>query len=516
MNSIPTDPVLSCESSISFEKQFFGGDEIKEWQIMTRAGQAIGDALLRDMRELRTISHRPNLLVLVGKGHNGGDALIAARRFLRTIPTARAVVFPICKWEDCRPLTQRAWKELEDLAEKRIQLIDPSKDSLDQLKQVVLNNDFNAQVDGFLGMQAKLPLRDPLPSIIQFLNQSDKISVRIAVDMPTGVTGDGTENPLRADFTYCTGIVKEPVLLSSNADSVGRIRYLDLDFFAESEHDECKLRVLRPDTLRKLRRLRQVDRDKRTHGHLFLLGGSRDLGGAVMMAAQAALKAGVGLLTVGVPESLHSSFVARLPEAMWVPLPETPDGFLALEGLGRVRHSLDKATSLAIGPGIGKGIETQSLVRETCNFFDGSTLLDADALQPEIFQKLKNKQNLVITPHSGEFDRLSGGQKSVEWIKNYSCTLVLKGSHSKIFTSELQIISLGGSSVLARGGSGDLLSGILGALLAKKTFSHLEAACLAVQWHGRAAEALARQHGQESVLTTEILNYLSTAIRNDI
>ena len=109
MSILVTDPILSCEESLAFEKDFFQGDEECEWQVMTKAGEGIGDALLRDMRELRTIPPRPRILTLVGKGHNGGDALIATKRFLRTIPTARAVILPLAEWNNCRPLTRRAW-----------------------------------------------------------------------------------------------------------------------------------------------------------------------------------------------------------------------------------------------------------------------------------------------------------------------------------------------------------------------------------------------------------------------
>lgn len=515
MKEILTDPVLSCEESLAFEKNFFNGDEEKEWLAMSKAGDGVGDTLLRDMRELRTIPHRPRILTLVGKGHNGGDALIATKRFLRTIPTARAVILPVAAWEDCRPLTQRAWQELKELAEKRIEVIEPSADAVEELEKATEENEFSAMLDGFLGMQAKLPLREPLPDIIQWLNQSDKIILRAAVDLPTGVTAQGTEHPLRADFTYCTGIVKEPVLEDGNAEWVGRLRYLNLGFFTDCTFGKQNRQVLRSNALRTLRRLRPVAGDKRTHGHLFLLAGSRDLGGAAMMAAHAALKAGVGLLTVGIPESLHAAFVAQLPEAMWIPLPETPDGSLALEGLGKIRQYLDRADALATGPGIGSEKEAHSLVREVCKLYNGPVLLDADALRPEIFENLKHQDNCVLTPHSGEFLRLTGNQKPNQWIKSNPCNLVLKGAHTRILNSEVEVFSLGGSSVLARGGSGDLLCGILGALLAKQTFSNLEASCLAVQWHGRAAEALARQHGQESIRTTEILTYLSFALRND-
>ena len=515
MSTLPTDPILSCEESLAFEKDFFQGDEEREWQAMTKAGEGVGDAMLRDMRELRTIPPRPRILTLVGKGHNGGDALIATKRFLRTIPTARAVILPIAEWDDCRSLTQRAWGELMELAKKRIQVIDPKDDAVAELEKAVEENELSALVDGFLGMQAKLPLRDPLPKVLQWINQCEKIAVRAAVDLPTGVTAEGTENPLRADFTYCTGIVKKPVLDRSNAEWVGRLRYLNLGFFKDDDPGLYSCRVLRSDALRRLRKLRRVDGDKRAHGHLFMLAGSRSLGGAAMMAAQGALKAGVGLITAAVPDSLHAAFAAQVPEVMWVSLPETPDGSLALEGLGKIRQYLDRATALVTGPGLGIEKETHSLVREVCNLFDGPTLLDADAIRYEIVERLKKPENFVLTPHQGEFNRLSGDAEPDEWSKENPGTLVVKGAHTQIFSDKNQIYCLGGSAALARGGSGDLLAGMMGALLAKGTFSNLDAACLAVQWHGRAAEALARQHGQESIRTTEILTYLSFALRND-
>ena len=152
---------------------------------------------------------------------------------------------------------------------------------------------------------------------------------------------------------------------------------------------------------------------------------------------------------------------------------ETPDGALALEGLGKIRQVSDRATALVAGPGLGTEKETHSLVREVCNFFDGPILLDADAIMPEIFEKLKSPQNLVITPHAGEFERLAPGSEAKDWSKQNPCILVLKGAHTQIFKGQRQINCLGGSSVLARGGSGDLLSGIMGVFL-QKIFFHLK------------------------------------------
>jgi NAD(P)H-hydrate epimerase len=524
MSILPIDPILSCKDSLAFEANYFAGDLEKEWLVMNRAGEGIGDSLLRDMRELRTIPHRPRLLVLAGKGHNGGDALIAAKRFLKTIPTATAVLWPYCSWSAVRPLCKRAYNELVEFAGKRIVEVKEVEGVADQIEieskflELFEKGEFAASIDGFLGMQAKLPLNGPLKNFVSVFNNSEKIGVRAAVDLPTGLTDGEVEDVIAADFTYSTGIAKTPITKEENQKLTGRIRYLELGFFEELKNpcDEFgKTGVIRSSALKILRKLRPVISDKRSNGHLFLLAGSRHLGGAAMMAAQAALKAGVGLLTVGVPESLHASFVASRPEAMWIPLPETPDGCLALEGLGLIRKYLGKVSALAVGPGVGEDAETHSLIRETVNFWKGPAVLDADALRSEILEKVSLPERLVLTPHLGELARITKKESVFDYSIRTGSTIVLKGAHSQVISPKQCTYSFSGSSILARGGSGDLLTGIIGALLAKEQFDLFSSTLLSVLWHGRAAEVLARQHGQEAVNVTDILDYLSFAIRND-
>ena len=208
---------------------------------MTKAGEAVADSALRDMRELRTIPHRPRLIVLAGKGHNGADALIAARRFLRTIPTARAVIWPFEPKENCRPLTQRAFEELIEFASKRVEILPVVKGSSSEelnsrWDEITNDRGFDLLLDGILGMQGKPGLKDELAQWIRIINQSDQISVRVSIDLPTGVTevGSDADEPIRADFTYCTGIVKTPVIQENHKSWLGRLRYLDLGFFESS------------------------------------------------------------------------------------------------------------------------------------------------------------------------------------------------------------------------------------------------------------------------------------------
>ncbi len=524
MQPIPQDPILSLSQAHIFEEEYFHGDEDFQWSVMTRAGEAVADCALRDMRELRTIPHRPRLLVLVGKGHNGADALIAARRFLRTIPTAQAVVWQWANKEDCRPLTQRAFEQLIDFASKRLQIL-PVANSLDaeKLNEIYRQNSedriFDLLIDGLLGMQGRPNLQSPLSDWISLLNQSDRISVRVSIDLPSGISESINEKvqPFRADFTYSTGIVKSPLVKSFNQRWVGRLRYLDLGFFNDPEKTDyitCD-KVLRSSALPILRKLRPVACDKRDFGHLLIIAGSREFGGAALMCAQAALRSGIGLLTCCVPESLHASFVSVCPEAMWIPLPETPNGSIALEALGKIRQFLDRADALVAGPGLGNDQETHSLIRELCKLFPKPVLLDADALRPEIIDSIENKKQLVLTPHAGELARLSGDLDIEKYILSFSGVILRKGAHSQVISSGSVLHLFCGTSLLARGGSGDLLSGIIGSLLAKGRGSLTDCTALGALWHGRAAETLARQHGQEAVTTSQVLDYLSFALRND-
>ena len=119
---------------------------------------------------------------------------------------------------------------------------------------------------------------------------------------------------------------------------------------------------------------------------------------------------------------------------------------------------------------VGSEKETSSLIRDLCSFFDGPILLDADAIRPEILKELRNQDRIVLTPHAGEFLRISNKKDADQWIAGNDCTLILKGPHTRILTRSTSIFCPGGSSVLARGGSGDILTGILGALLAKKKY----------------------------------------------
>jgi NAD(P)H-hydrate epimerase len=477
MNPLLSHPVLSPAAARDLEAALFAGDETAEWNAMRRAGRAVGEALLRDSRECGGIRDGGRLLVLAGKGHNGGDALLAALSILGARPAATAEVFFVFGSRSLRPLAARAWRELVHGARGRVREVRG------------IDGAFEAVLDGVFGFQFRPPVEPRVAALLERVNAAP-IRFRAAVDLPSA-------GVFRADFTYATGSVKTLVM---EGDTAGRVRYLDLGFFRGDEAGGH--RVLLPSNLEPLARLRPAVCDKRTYGHVFIIGGSSAFPGSVLLTTLAALKSGVGLVTAFVPETLVPAYAAQAPEAMWVGWPLTPGGGLALEGEHLLREKLPRATALVMGPGLGREEETAALARSIAASSPVPLVLDADALMPEVVGAAR--QPLVLTPHAGELARL-GGVASIP----PHAVLVAKGPATRILHKGLTYETCAGGPVLARGGSGDLLAGLIGGLLAQTPSDPLGSACRGTLWQGHAADRLARARGQTAVRISEMLEHLA-------
>lgn len=495
-------PILSCEEAKEFEAKLFGGNEEKEWRAMQRAGRAIASAVLRDSQEIGGLSARSRILVLVGKGHNGGDALIALQALLERLPGATSEIVFVFGSRLLRPLAARAWQDLAQRFVGRV-CTTPAPDG---------SREYDLCLDGVFGFQFRPPV-DPLVVALSEAVNALSVRFRAAVDLPSGEI-------FRSDFTYATGVLKTSALQGMMA---GRVRYLDLGFFTQDTPSDQ--RVLTPEVLKPLTRFRSPTADKRSQGHLFVVAASLSYPGAVVMTVLAALRSGVGLVTAFVPEPLVPAYAARVPEAIWVGWPTTPNGGLALEGLHLFRERMERADACVIGPGLGREVETLALVTELVKQVTVPVLLDADALQTAIIRDAKSP--LVVTPHAGEFSRIAGAVTVLEFAATTSAVVVLKGPVTKIASGDRAdweeraagprqgplYHSLFGGPILARGGSGDVLAGMIGGLLAQSPKDRLLAAARGTVWHGLAADALARSHGQTAVNTTQLVDFLPEVLR---
>ncbi len=515
-------PILSCAEAGAFEAALFGGDETREWAAMQAAARALADNVAKDFEEIGVWPAAPRVLVLVGKGHNGGDALLAAALLRERHPALVVdVVFPFGE-RSLRPLASRALHAVAGFARP------VRADGRDWAAS------YDLCLDGVFGFQFRPPLSEPVARLLARVN-AHPIRLRAAVDLPSGLDAP---DAFRADFTYATGIAKTPLL---SLPSAGRIRFLDLGFFTPPPSRDChqigdngsgaeaaaasgdchqigdnlgveagRDWVLTERVLAPLGGLRDPRADKRHHGHPLVVAGSRRFPGAALMATLSALQSGAGLVTAAVPESLVPSFAARVPEAIWLGLPETPDGGLALEGLHLVRAAFERAGSVVLGPGLGRERETLALAAEIAALSPHPLVIDADALQPEIIAA--GRAARVLTPHGGEYSRIADALPP-------GAVVIRKGPLTRIETAGaggLVYHSFFGGPVLGRGGSGDLLAGLTGTLLAQTPADPLVAAARAVVWHGLAADRLARARGPHAVRITEWLDQLSPALREAV
>ena len=449
-----------------------------------------------------------------------------------------AEIFLAAKSNELKPLTLRTLRNLERKYPDRTRLRHFAKEGkgLDCMPQ-----GFTIMIDGLLGMQCQPPLRPPYPKMINWANAQNNIHLRAAVDLPSGLSdAEAGETAFRADFTYATGIAKTPLFALANRPNVGRIRYLDLGFFSRRETAETQSGILLPQGLHKLKRLRDPQSDKRSHGHLFLLGGAPGMGGALMMATLAAVRSGLGLATAATATSHAAALTTVCPEAMTIAWPENANGRLAQSGLGSFMAQWHRAHALLLGPGLIADDETVKLLT---NIIEASTrplVLDAGALHPQAIAALAKRPAeagpVLLTPHQGEFCRLAGfpantaidDAQLLTFCAKHQVITLLKGPVTRLCDGRRLMHSPFGGPVLARGGSGDILAGLAGSLFAQafaqdqgETIPSAattqtrawEAASQALVWHGLAAEALACNQGQDAVRTTALLDFLAPVLR---
>lgn len=477
-------PVLSCAELVAVERAWLNEHPRSEALLMRRAVRAIA----AETRAL--LGHRPrSTLVLAGKGKNGADAILTALALGGKISILLAQGDPTGSLprSALTAARRRGARILQWNAKRPLAL---------PVSELVL--------DGILGAGFVPPLPASLRAVLRW---SDRLTgVRVAVDVPSGV-GDATNGPcFRADLTVSIGCLKSPLLRPSVARSAGRIRVADIGLPLALGEERCVTQEI----LKPLRLPRSARTEKREQGRLLIVGGSREMPGAVIMNTEAALRAGAGLVTVAAPAALQAKAALALPEAMWIPVKSNlPPRAATLAG---------SADTVLVGSGLG--INGVKLACTTARRIRGVAILDADALRPEVIQEARGAEARVLLPHAGEFRRIAGKPASPEAARRAArqlkAIIVLKGPLTCVTDGKtLTHIPLGGP-VLARGGSGDLLAGIIAATVARRRtlgLSLLDAVIVATAWHGAAADWLARHEGETAVRTTQLLAGLSPTLR---
>jgi len=485
------DAILDPQEMKDLERAAFQ-DGIDAESLMDRAGEGIANVILEHQP-------RPGIsIAYLGKGNNAGDAIVAA------------TLLANAGWEIwIRPLVPD--RDLQALPKKKLQRLDAYRVpgpiiDLPKNRPVVI-------LDGLLGLGSRSELSAPLKVLTREINalrlKSD--ATVYAVDLPTGLGEEGIDpDAVLADFTLTIGFAKTPLFRDDATNFVGRILVIDLlELSSRAPNGPGRPILSCAANLREFVLRRMFDSHKGDFGRIGIVAGSRGLVGASVLCSEAAARAGGGLISLYVPEEIYSLVVCKVaPEIMVKP---TRDLRSVLS---------ERLDALGVGPGLGSIGEQEIL--DVVTQFAGPMVVDADALNAmsTAIGKLHHCAGpRLLTPHPGEMSRLwaTSGKSRIEIVREFTAefpsALLLKGSRTLVGQSgKPMAYNSTGSPGLATGGSGDVLTGVCAALLARKIPAY-DAGRLGAWLCGKAAELAVNLSSEEAMLPSDLFTCLGSAFR---
>jgi ADP-dependent NAD(P)H-hydrate dehydratase / NAD(P)H-hydrate epimerase len=506
---------------------------IPSLQLMESAGKAVFDYLRASFGDVSA----SRAAVLCGKGNNGGDGFVVAR--LLQEAGLKPKVYLFSQSETIRG----------DAAENLLRLKKSGAD-IRNIPDVTLWDSVRSDlaksrliVDALLGTGLKGELEGLFATVIRDINKisSDATAIHpeaiVAVDTPSGLPSDGEacHGPvMQAHATLTFTAPKLGQLISKNAASCGRLHVREIGSSPEliEEVGKGKVRWIEPGEFLDLPLVRRCDSNKGNFGHVLLVAGSLGKSGAAILAGGAALRAGAGLVTLAPPAGILPIVASAQPECMTEPLLSTKLGGISASNLKARRFDsiLENKTVIAMGPGIGRLSETQRFVRAIVQGALQPLILDADGLnafagRAKELSKRKSSY-LAVTPHPGEMARLCGLSTTevqtdrlgvaLKSAKAWNAHVILKGFHTILATpGGNAFVNTSGNPGLAKGGSGDVLTGILSGMVSQFGTQHWELAlALGVYLHGRAADDAATDRAEPCLLAGEITDTLPLTYRD--
>lgn len=479
--------LISPQDMQSSEKHYFETSGVPSIDVMEKAAQALADAALARFPDAKTV------FIACGPGGNGGDGYACAR--LLTAKGLNCAIYASApaKSPDCMENARRA-------AECGIEI------RTGELPQAAPD----LWIDCIYGTGlSRAPEGFALELLCRIHHDHFKGSGTIACDIPSalnGQTGRAYPGCVPADVTVTFQFPKYGLVLQDGLDMCGEIIVADVGFPKEAFPDDLFQLIQSRHLKSRLAPRWKRNAHKGSFGHLLVIAGSVGMAGAAALCARAALRSGVGLVTIACPEEIVPILQIHAPCAMCVPLPQA-GGAVSMEALPVLSEALHGKTAFAVGPGLSRRVPAEILETLLRSGLPG--VIDADALNiisenPELKRLLKSHH--VITPHPGEAARLLGRKcedpvSDAHTLFELGCSVVLKGASRVIEGKHLRAISTSGANGMARGGSGDVLTGLLGGLLAAKTPCIPDpppdvTAAVACEIHGLAGELAHAKYGR--------------------
>jgi ADP-dependent NAD(P)H-hydrate dehydratase / NAD(P)H-hydrate epimerase len=484
--------------------------------LMERAGTAVAEFASGRFRR----AWRRGVLIVAGKGNNGGDALVVARRLRAKV---RVEVVLVGTRDE---LSADAAANLRRLERSRFRVTEIAAIGVGGL--VARLGRAGLVIDGLFGTGLRSPLDERSIAVIDAINAAE--APVLAIDVPSGLDADrgvAFEAAVQATATVTFAFPKVGLLTGAGVELGGELVVADIGIPAEAVAAVMpKQHLIADDFLARIVPPRERDTHKGTYGHVLVVGGSRGKSGAVALAGRAALRAGAGLTTVASAAVETAPLLVATPELM----AERLAGENGEPGLSEpVEESLgpllDGKTATVLGPGLGTSDGARRLVRAFLALDAPALVLDADGLncaagRPDWLARRRGET--ILTPHPGEMARLVGGTTADvqadrvgaarRLAQESGAVIVLKGARTVIAAPKGRVaINPTGNPGMASGGMGDALAGIAGSLVGRG-IPAFEAACAAVYWHGLAADRVALRRGESGLLATDVIEELPVAL----
>ena len=481
-------------------------EPIKSIDLMERAAEALTKAIT-ELWDTET-----PFIVFAGPGNNGGDALAVTRKLINRGYNAKAYLFNVkgTLSPDCIINKER----LREMGNEALVEITREFEPPTLTRETVV-------IDGLFGSGINKPLGGGFAAMVNYINQSE--SKVVSIDIPSGLmTEDNSfnvqQNIIRADLTLTLGMKKLCMMMADNKKFIGKLEVLDIGLSKEFiDKTEAQCSILEEQTIRSMMKERSDYAHKGSMGHALLIAGSYGMVGAAILASKACLRSGAGKLTVHTPSKNNDIMQISVPEAIMQP-DSNEENFSNLP-------DTNLYDAIGVGPGLGtsdsSAIALVSLIRSAKK----SMVIDADALNILATHRTWIQQlpeGLIYTPHPKEFDKFYGSEaandydrlmKARDMAQRLQGYIILKGHHSALCIPNGQIIfNSTGNAGMATAGSGDVLTGILTALLARG-YTPKEASMVGMYLHGLAGDYAARDLGMESLIASDIIQYLPKAFK---
>jgi NAD(P)H-hydrate epimerase len=505
---------------------------------MERAGLSVV-ARINDLffqgTEHRVKNKGIKIIVVCGGGNNGGDGFVIARELHNQ---GREVEVYIT----ANPGSLKGdAKTNYYVARKFGVVIRPVSYFLKHYPSSVISNCLI--VDALLGTGLSKEVRAPIADVIRKINKMS--APVVSVDIPSGISSDMGQImgcAIKASCTVTFGLPKRGHFLYPGAEHAGQLYVEEIGFpRALLTSEKIKINLVQIEDVRYLLPVRPKNSHKGTYGHVLIVAGSRGKTGAALMAAKACLRTGAGMVTIGIPYTLVNAFQLRVTEEMILPLPDKGNGTLSIKAADCILDFLKKRGKvLAIGPGLSVDSEISSLISLLIQESSVPIVLDADGLNAiveNVGVLKKSRAPVILTPHPGEMTRLlkkesavrnqSSGAVSMpeeiekdrinialDFARTTKTYLVLKGASTITATPQGEaFINTTGNPGMATAGTGDVMTGMISALLAQG-ISPLEASILGVFLHGFAGDIIAEKKSQQSLTASDIIKAIPSVIKS--